>query len=829
VRGSSAAPRLRGLLFLGVLVIALSGCVERRESPPRATEPIGPIWGSHIASQTFTGRPLPLVGLDLQLATYDRVNQGTVTLVVFPTNGPLAVRSGAAMVERVVTIPASELQDNAVYRFRFASSNLAEAVPSWTFSVSSSAERPDDAIAVWASASDVIAGGSASYDGQPRDANLVFTPVYAEPLPRAAGVDIGRALVDFPKPLIPLALVFLPGLLLAQFFVDRERHGFGLQLMAAPAFGLAAAPLLLLYTTVLGFHLSFVAVWAMLVACAVGILVFEVVHRRRAPRARDSEEAARGRDWSVVIAVAAALAGLLMRGVALQDGPVPPGADTYHHALIAQLIADNGQIPSSYRPYADINSFSYHFGFHALAGLDALATGDGGIAATAAVAPLVSVLAALSTFFLVRVAGLGRTAAAVAAVVLALVDPFPVALLDIGRYPQLAALVILPVALAFALGYVSPTEVGRSRPATARVIVGGAVLLAAVFLTHYRVILYLVIILTLFTGWGVARAARAGLPAVWRVLQLPVIISVVALVLCAPWLVRLAASFSLGLGGSGGQYAPAYYAIDRLGSAVSHPAVLPLAIIAVLGVGLAAVSRQPLILVLAAALAIELGLSNPYWLALPGAGWVDTVTVVSSAFVAVAVSIGFLTASADRLLTPWVGRHAHHAVVLGAIAAAVWGGLQLPPLIDPGHRLVGEADRGAATWISSNTPSDARFLVNTFVLHWQPDFVAPTDAGYFLPLLARRPTTLLPMVYAAERGAAPEAVERMEAIARASAQDPASPAAIALMRAAAVRYVYLGLRRGPIAEYRLATSPAFRRVYQQGGVSVYELLPTGSS
>jgi hypothetical protein len=85
------------------------------------------------------------------------------------------------------------------------------------------------------------------------------------------------------------------------------------------------------------------------------------------------------------------------------------------------------------------------------------------------------------------------------------------------------------------------------------------------------------------------------------------------------------------------------------------------------------------------------------------------------------------------------------------------------------------------------------------------------------------------MVYAAERGAAPEAVERMEAIARASAQDPASPAAIALMRAAAVRYVYLGLRRGPIAEYRLATSPAFRRVYQQGGVSVYELLPTGSS
>ena len=55
----------------------------------------------------------------------------------------------------------------------------------------------------------------------------------------------------------------------------------------------------------------------------------------------------------------------------------------------------------------------------------------------------------------------------------------------------------------------------------------------------------------------------------------------------------------------------------------------------------------------------------------------------------------------------------------------------------------------------------------------------------------------------------------MENIARATAQDPASPESLALLWADGVEYVYLGVRRGPIAEYRLASSPAFRRVYQQ--------------
>ena len=813
----------RLLLASAALAIALGGCIQRTEPPPRPSEPIGPIWGLHVASQTFAPRDLPLVGLDVQMATYARTNQGTVTLHLRDQEeGPDL---------RTATVGAADLRDNVMHNFRFdalSPSLTTRQQPTWAFLVQSSAASPDDAITIWASASDVVPGGSAAYDGQLRAVDLVFTPVYAEPLPGAFGVQLDRFRQTWPKPILPAALIFLPGLLLAQLLLSRADHGLGLQLAAAPAFGLAALPIMALYATVLGVRLSSETIWALTGGSALGIAAIELVRRLRTAAGTPPAGGARApreRDWSIAIVLGVALFGLVVRGIALEDGSVPPGADTYHHALIAQLFAERGGIPTSYRPYADIDSFSYHFGFHALAGLTALGTGDGGIPAISGVAPLISVLPALSTFFLVRASGVGRTAATVAAVVLALVDPLSVALLGVGRYPQGAALAILPVALAFALGYTSRAEVGQTRLGLARAVLGAAILAAGLFLTHYRVVLYLGIILAIDTGWAALQAARAHPTLIGPAVRLPLAFAAIALVLCAPWLGRLAEGFSLGLRGSEGRYAPAYYALDRLGGVLSHPAIPPLLFLGLLGVVLALVTRQPLLVLLGSAFLVQLGLSNPHWLAIPGAGWVDTVTVVSSAFILVGVAVGFLVRRVNQLLAARFGRVATPVVALATGCAAVWGALQLPSVVEPGHRLVHEADLAAAAWSRDRLPADAKFLVNTFVLRWQPDFVAPTDAGYFLPLIAGRQTTLLPMVYPAERGIPPGAVERMEAIARSSAQDPTSPETLALLRAVGVTHVYLGVRRGPIPEYRLAASPAFRRVYQERGVSIYELVP----
>src|SRR5439155_25038106 len=123
-------------------------------------------------------------------------------------------------------------------------------------------------------------------------------------------------------------------------------------------------------------------------------------------------------------------------------------------------------------------------------------------------------------------------------------------------------------------------EVAPSRLALPRTTLGSALLAAGLFLTHYRVVVYLCLVLAIATAWSIVRAARADRALVWPAIRLPLGVALLALVLCGPWLARLAGGFSLGLGGSGGQYAAAYYAVDRLGAALSQPAVIPLAVLA---------------------------------------------------------------------------------------------------------------------------------------------------------------------------------------------------------------------------------------------------------
>ena len=109
------------------------------------------------------------------------------------------------------------------------------------------------------------------------------------------------------------------------------------------------------------------------------------------------------------------------------------------------------------------------------------------------------------------------------------------------------------------------------------------------------------------------------------------------------------------------------------------------------------------------------------------------------------------------------------------------------------------------------------------MVSWEPDFVEPTDGGSWLPLLAHRATTLLPLVYAGERGVAAADIDRMERIARAARADVTAPTTIQLLRESGVSFVYLGVYGGPIDEGKLAASPEFRRIYAAHGVSIYEL------
>jgi hypothetical protein len=241
-----------------------------------------------------------------------------------------------------------------------------------------------------------------------------------------------------------------------------------------------------------------------------------------------------------------------------------------------------------------------------------------------------------------------------------------------------------------------------------------------------------------------------------------------------------------------------------------------------MGIALALATRRADLLLIGAWAALLVAFSNPHWLPVPGAGALDSVTVFSSLFFPAALAIGFLVQRLQEVLARPAPRLSGGLVAAGLCAAAVWGAVQIPPLFEPNDALADASDRQAARWMLASLPADARLLVNSAVRPWNPDYVVPTDGGYWMPLLARRATTLLPLVYPGERGVAMSDVERMEQLSRASVRIGA-PETVAQLRSSRVTHVYVGARGGPIDEAALAQSPAFRRVYQRGAVSIYEL------
>jgi len=401
-------------------------------------------------------------------------------------------------------------------------------------------------------------------------------------------------------------------------------------------------------------------------------------------------------------------------------------------------------------------------------------------------------------------------------------------------------------------------------------VAGASLLMAGLFLSHYRIVLFGALILTLAGIWAMAevlyvwiRRARKVAPPpgsggvsvwgarshpllaspasqpTWRAswvdpafelrdrLTQPIAILLVGLgagLLVLPWLLRLRQTFTMGIRGSEGQYGAAYYDLARLGDVPAQPATLLLVALGLAGLGLGFVFRNRVLMLLTVWATLQLLASNPSWLRLPFTGQVDTITVLTTLFLPLSLGIGFLV---DRTVGWRQGRrqHVRRAVVaVLVVLGVVWGALQIPAAVHSDRGLADARDLAAAEWIARELPASARFLVNASIQGWTPDFVVPTDGGYWLPLLAGRPTTLLPMLYPAERGVDPSRIAQMEALAAAVQRDPADDAAQALLCAAGVTHVYLGVGGGPIDERRLMASPRFRSIYRRDGVAIYEVM-----
>ncbi len=509
-------------------------------------------------------------------------------------------------------------------------------------------------------------------------------------------------------------------------------------------------------------------------------------------------------DWrSAVLGLgggALLLAALAWRLYQARGLLLPAWVDSVHHVLVVNLFLQNGSIPASFDPYFPVE-FTYHYGFHLLAALFSAATHAPAEQGVLWFGQALNAAVALPVYRLGRAAWRDWRAAGLAALLVAFTFQMPAYYVTWGRYTLLTGLAVLPAAMAAAL------ELARE-PRRLELAVRLAVLTAGVALSHYTALLLLLLfLLALGAGLLLRRA--------WRALWTAAAASLLGALLAAPWLLRSwnALSDHAGLGVvsplDGGQAGYWEYILYLLGPDYNYPLYL-----AALAALIWLLVRGPERTVSAWGLLVGL-LMLPWGLRLSPFR-PDHMAIL--AFLPAALLLGGGLARLAGLLArwrPWLGRL---ALLLAALALAGLGLARTRDVVNSVTVLVNAADLPAIEWVRENTPSDARFFINT--TGWQGSYRG-VDGGYWLLTLTGRQTVTPPAL--AWTGTAESRQQLNERSAAASQTAGCDESFWRVVEEADLTYAYIREGAGALQPAALSNCPGVVNVYRRDGVYIYEI------
>jgi len=742
-------------------------------------------------------------------------------------------QSSVSLITAALPVPAGARPH--YYRFDFAS--LAGSRGQYYYAA---LEASSSGVALPLASGEAYLDGAAYRSHRPLDAQTSFRLVYA-PVP--AALSFFRQVLRWLALLAAaVALFVVPGWAMLAWLLPAGRLRWVEILGLAVGLSLAVYPVIVLWTHLVGLNMGPLYAWlpGLVGLAALGWLY--ALRSRRTPPGPDARTGwGRYRHWEPRqgsqkitqwahsealwpdIALLAVL-GLVIgtRLVVVGGLETPMWGDGYQHTVITQLLVDHGGLFRSWAPYADLTSFTYHFGFHSdVAALHWL-TGLPVAQATLWTGQILNVLAVLALYPLaVRVTG-SRWAGVWAVLLAGLLSPMPMSYVNWGRYTQLAGLAILPAATWLTWEVVESPQRRWGMISLATLSAGGLAL------THYRILLFygaFVVSLMLLTlrrhTWRetLLRIGCAGLGA--GVLFLPWFVNTLAgdipriLGYQITTLPAQASSFEVEYNRTGDlsfYLAPVWWLACMLG----------------LGKGLWQRGRG--VLLVAVWWLLLLVATNPAWFSLPGSGTISNFALFISVFFPAGLLSGVLF---NHLVKPITKRRWGSALIALALASlGLWGARERMGDLHVGDgTLVTRPDVRSAAWIAGNTPPSARFLVNSFSAYGD-SVVVGSDGGWWLPLLAGRQNTVPPLNYGNEQASDPEYRSRVNNLARQVRElGPDDPAVLAMLAQQGITHVYIGQRRGRVNYWgpvvldpdELSRSPHYRAVYHQDRVWVFAL------
>jgi hypothetical protein len=468
-----------------------------------------------------------------------------------------------------------------------------------------------------------------------------------------------------------------------------------------------------------------------------------------------------------------------------------------------------------------------HFGFPAATALLSWTTGMDIARSTLLTGQILNGLAILTLYPLaLGLAGGNRWAGVGAVLIAGLLSPMPAYYVNWGRYAQLAGQAVLPAALWLLWEAVDRNRFSWSALVLAVLALGGMVL------HYYRMpFYYATFVLAWLIGWGLPTwrlDGRRWLGAAGRM----ALVAGIAVLLVLPWSSyiaggRLADALEAGVSAAAPPAWERVLADYQVWRDVTWYVPKPLLGAAVLALLWSLARRRWAVAACALWVAGLAALVAGRLIRFPGANMMQNFAVLIALYIPVGLMVGWLLGGIAR----WLGRWGATVVFLILALWSVWGQLGM---VDARFALVTRPDVQAMGWIQENTPQDARFLVEGFRIYGGRSAVG-ADAGWWIPLLARRENTMPPQ-YALlnEAPAEPEYSQRVvDLVAHLEEHSPASPEGLSRLCEWGITHVYVGQGQGKVGAGAvqlfspddLTDSPAFRPVYCQDRVRIFALNP----
>ena len=740
-----------------------------------------------------------------------------------------------------VKLPIQEVNTTKYYRFDFPSIPNSNNQYYYGFlSMDSSGS-----VQVGSGQANAYLNGAAYQNHVPIEAQLSYSVDY----------DRSMMIIGILKQVIPWVLISIIGFLLftipgwallSIFWRGWNDLFWSVKLALSIGTSMALYTLLVLFTFLVHLQLGVWYVWIPIIA-GILVLAWQNKHNLLAIISKKTQfhpgksntpdkKTAFWLDFSLVIVL-----GLIFfsRFWAMRGLDEPMWNDSLHHTEITQLIMDNQGLFTSWLPYAPYQTFSMHFGFPLIAALLGWITGLISSQSVLYSGQILNIFAILALYPLaLKITNGNRIGGVVAVLVAGLLSPMPAFYINWGRYAQLGGQVLLPIAMWMVWEIVDEASIAHVTrrwlqiPWTKIIISGG--MIAGMILFEFRMIFIITsFVITLSLGLLI-KNGRLKLRK-WLQELLPIfMIGIISILLFLPWGLRILNSKLINYSGFNSQASTLSDLIRQDYQTWQNIHFYVPIVIIILGLAgwmLALIKRNWIVVSLGLWVALMASLYSLITLHVPWIQYVQSFAVVISLYIPAGLFVGYLVAVLTPRLFKWkLGGILTFAFVVGFGLLGTWNQRNIANPDVYGH--VTRPDLRAMEWINRQTPPDSLFLIEGMHENWVSNVIG-TDAGWWIPILARRENTIPPQY--ALSNEMPIVVDYSQKVIDLEAElennGIVSQAGIDLLCEFGVTHVYIGQKQGMVANTseplinpdELAVIKGFQMIYHQDRVYIYSV------